>query len=78
MFPAKRNPSRTKKTSKKGLESIDGISSGGEGQTTAVSSTGAAKYDESWIPEHHIKRPDARRVKSGSATPKVKSKKADS
>jgi len=33
-----------------------------------VTATGAGGYQEEWIPEHHLKKPKARKMKSGIAT----------
>ncbi|KAI4119551.1 MAG: hypothetical protein LQ345_000548 [Seirophora villosa] len=40
---------------------------GTDGAPAVVSASGAKAYDESWIPEGHLQRPGAKRVKSGAA-----------
>ncbi|KAF5660590.1 hypothetical protein FHETE_8872 [Fusarium heterosporum] len=70
LFPQAKRP-RTNKKTKKIVEVSEPLS--GSESTPVVVSSGK-DYDESWIPEHHINRPVARRVKSGAST---KSKRAD-
>ncbi|KAK2590923.1 hypothetical protein QQS21_011384 [Conoideocrella luteorostrata] len=66
LFPqAKRSKSTAGKKSKKSSDA-DAALSGSEPIGVA---TGSKTYDESWIPDHHINRPIAKRVKS---TPKKK------
>ncbi|KAL8916263.1 MAG: hypothetical protein Q9208_008618 [Pyrenodesmia sp. 3 TL-2023] len=72
LFPASKKPragkdaSRARKSTS-GSKTVDpadqvGVADGTDGP--AVNS-GAKTYDESWIPEGHLQRPGARRVKSG-------------
>ncbi|KAI4601773.1 hypothetical protein KJ359_010637 [Pestalotiopsis sp. 9143b] len=61
-FPQAKKPRAPKKA--KVVES-EPLSSGGEGVAT-----GAEKYDESWIPQDHVNRPVAKRVKSGASQKK--------
>ncbi|KAI9827354.1 MAG: hypothetical protein M1819_006997 [Sarea resinae] len=77
LFPQKRRGGKggeRAKTSSKGTKKVDPADQvsviGGDGP--AVTS-GAKAYDESWIPAHHINRPEAKRVKSGNP---VRTKKA--
>ncbi|KAI9676765.1 MAG: hypothetical protein M1829_002860 [Trizodia sp. TS-e1964] len=69
-FPQKRRSGgrggeRGTKTSRVGKKPdiAEPLESPTEALATAISSKG---YDESWIPDHHINRPEARRVKSGA------------
>ncbi|KAH8821848.1 signal sequence receptor alpha chain [Xylogone sp. PMI_703] len=67
LFPQKRKGGRRAAGGPKKVETPSSPTT--EGATT----TGASKgYDESWIPEHHLNRPKAKRVQSGSSKSKTK------
>jgi hypothetical protein len=44
---------------------------GGDGPAVATGAQAQKAYDESWIPEHHLNRPNAKRVKSGASSKKT-------
>ncbi|KAF5027328.1 hypothetical protein F66182_572 [Fusarium sp. NRRL 66182] len=70
LFPQAKRP-RTNKKVKKTVDVAEPLSGS---EATPVAAASGKDYDESWIPEHHINRPVARRVKSGASS---KSKRAD-
>ena len=75
LFPQKRGKGkggeRAKKSSgqSKKVDPTDQVSVVGADGPAVTS--GAKAYDESWIPAHHLQRPEAKRINSGA---KVKSK----
>ncbi|KAI9760895.1 MAG: Importin alpha subunit (Karyopherin alpha subunit) (Serine-rich RNA polymerase I suppressor protein) [Chaenotheca gracillima] len=72
LFPQKRRGAGGKageraKTSSRGSKKVDPNDQVGVVGADGPAVTSSAKaYDESWIPEHHIKRPDAKRIRSGT------------
>jgi hypothetical protein len=72
-FPQKRRGGdRTKRGAAKKGAADEGIPATGTDGPTVT--TGSKAYNEEWIPAHHIQRPQARTVKSGTPRPKSKSK----
>ncbi|KAF4965867.1 hypothetical protein FSARC_6387 [Fusarium sarcochroum] len=67
LFPQAKRP-RTTKKAKKTVDVAEPLSGS---EATPVATASGKDYDESWIPDHHINRPVARRVKS-SASAKAK------
>lgn len=47
---------------------------GADGPAVTTKDLADKAYDEAWIPDHHINRPAARRVKSGASAKKVATK----
>jgi hypothetical protein len=43
---------------------------GADGPAVTTGALAQKAYDESWIPDHHINRPTAKRVKSGASIKK--------
>lgn len=70
LLPASKRPSRSKKTVKKADISSPSSPAAADASLSGSESTGAATYDENWIPDHHINRPIAKRVKSGAKAKK--------
>ena len=72
-FPQKRRGGkggeRTKKGGSKKVDPADQV--GVVGADGPAVTSGAKAYDESWIPQHHLQRPESKRSKSSSARPKT-------
>ena len=57
--------------SKKAVDTVDQVSViGADGPAVTTGAMAKQAYDESWIPEHHINRPAAKRVQGGSTKSK--------
>lgn len=63
------------KTSSKGSKAVDPAEQVSVAAADGPAVTSSSKvYDESWIPQHHIQRPEAKRIRSGTPSG-VKTKK---
>ena len=59
--------------SKKAVDVKDQVSViGADGPAVTTGALAQKAYDESWIPDHHINRPKAKRVQSGASSKKTR------
>lgn len=64
---------RSSAGSKKAVDPVDQVAViGADGPAVTTGALAQKAYDESWIPDHHINRPSAKRVKSGASTKKTR------
>lgn len=68
LFPQTKRPKSKKSRRVVDADASAAALSGSE--STATTSAVGKDYDESWIPDHHLSRPTAKRVKSGASTKK--------
>lgn len=74
LFPQKRkSKSGEQRVKRPAASSKDPVSAGGADGSAVTSGATQKAYDESWIPDHIINRPKAKRVQSGASS-KAKSK----
>lgn len=69
LFPqTKRKGKGGERTKRSGAGSKEPVSPGGADSPAVASGASQKAYDESWIPDHIINRPKAKRVQSGAST----------
>jgi hypothetical protein len=73
LFPQLKRKGGKRSSTKKSVETKEQASvSAAEGAAVTTGSVAERGYDESWIPEHHINRPTAKKLQSGKSAKKIK------
>jgi hypothetical protein len=70
LFPQKRRSKGGERTKRSAATSKEPVSPGATDGSAVTSGVSQKAYDESWIPDHIINRPKAKRVQSGKSKSK--------